>query len=211
MWPLFPPNDGETKNRDHSRNIDNFISVKKFGEDLSTSIGVGKWGTVNCGAVFRWGEAESSRFAAKNEHSVSLFAADSVSFETLPVIFSFGLRPSVYSEFDNTVNPEMKISYKKDKWSLSFIYSRTNNIPSFYQRCDKTGTKEPNPSLSYAHMRPSLPDLPDLPDLKWAQKYWHSELFQYYTICKGKCNGAKKLTTALTMGNTLVYVQKMLH
>jgi len=141
-------NDGETKNRDHSRNIDNFISVKKFGEDLSTSIGAGKWGTVNCGAVFRWGEAESSRFAVKNEHSVSLFAADSVSFETLPVIFSFGLRTSVYSEFDNTVNPETKISYKKDKWSLSFIYSRTNNIPSFYQRYDKTGTKEPNPSLN---------------------------------------------------------------
>ncbi|MBL0701343.1 MAG: TonB-dependent receptor, partial [Desulfosarcina sp.] len=69
------------------------------------------------------------------------------SFETLPVIFSFGLRGTAYSEFDNTVNPEARISYKKDKWSLSFIYSRTNNIPSFYQRYDKTGTKEPNPDL----------------------------------------------------------------
>ena len=140
-------NDAENKNRDYSRNIDSFISVKKFGEDLSTSIGAGKWGTVNCGAAFRWGEAESSRFAAKNEHSVSLFATDSISLETLPVIFSFGLRTSVYSEFDNTVNPETKISYKKDKWSLSFIYSRTNNVPSFYQRYDKTATKEPNPGL----------------------------------------------------------------
>jgi len=140
-------NDAETKNRDPSRNIDNFISVKEFGEDISTFIGAGKWGSINCGAAFRWGEAESSRFAAKDERSISLFATDAVSFETLPVTFSFGLRTSVYSEFDNTVNPETKVSYKKDKWSLSFTYSRTNNIPSFYQRYNKTGTNEPNPDL----------------------------------------------------------------
>ena len=153
-------NEAETKNRDLSRNIDNSITVKKFGDDISTSIGAGKWGTVNCGAAFRWGQAESSRFASKNEHSASLFATDAISFETLPVTFSFGLRGSVYSEFDNTVNPEIKISYqpapqskttrqtgKKDKLSLSFTYSRTNNIPSFYQRYDKTSTKEPNTGL----------------------------------------------------------------
>jgi vitamin B12 transporter len=140
-------NDAETKNMDPSRDIDNFISVKKFGEDISTSIGVGKWGTINCGTAFRWEKAEGSRFDTKDEHSVSLFITDAVSFETLPITFSFGLRTSVYSEFDNTVNPETKISYKKDKWSVSFTYSRTNNTPSFYQRYDKTGTKEPNPGL----------------------------------------------------------------
>ncbi len=140
-------NKAENKNRDPDRTVDNTITVKKFGEDISTSFAYGKWGTINCGAAFRWGEAESSRFATQNEHSVSMFATDAVSFETLPVTLSFGLRGSVYSEFDNTVNPEAKISYKKDKWSLSFIYSRTNNIPSFYQRYDKTATKEPNPGL----------------------------------------------------------------
>jgi len=140
-------NKAENKNRDPDRAVDNTITVKKFGEDISTSIRFGKLGTINYGAAFRWGEAESSRFATQNEHSASLFATDAVSFETLPVTLSFGLRGSVYSEFDNTVNPEGKISYKKDKWSLSFIYSRTNNIPSFYQRYDKTATKEPNPGL----------------------------------------------------------------
>ena len=140
-------NDAETENKDPDRGIDNSITVKKFGEDISTSFEYGTWGTVHCGAAFRWGEAESTRFASQDEHSVSLFATDAVSFETLPVILAFGLRGSIYSEFDNTVNPEAKISYKKDKWSLSFIYSRTNNIPSFYQRYDKTGTKEPNPGL----------------------------------------------------------------
>ena len=140
-------NKAENKNRDPDRAVDNTITVQKFGEDISTYFEYGKWGTINCGAAFRWGEAESSRFATTDEHSTSLFATDAVSFKTLPITFSFGLRGSVYSEFDNTVNPETKISYKKDKWSLSFIYSRTNNIPSFYQRYDKTGTKEPNPGL----------------------------------------------------------------
>lgn len=36
-------NDARTRNRDTERNIDNSITVKKFGEDISTSIGAGKW------------------------------------------------------------------------------------------------------------------------------------------------------------------------
>jgi iron complex outermembrane receptor protein len=140
-------NDAEKKNIDPDRDIDNSITVKKFGEDISTSIETGKWGTVNYGVVFRWGQAESSRFASKDEQSISLFATDAISFETLPATFSFGLRGTVYSEFDNAVNPEEKISYKKDKWSFSFAHSRNNNTPSFYQRYDETSSKKPNPDL----------------------------------------------------------------
>jgi iron complex outermembrane receptor protein len=140
-------NDAETKNKDPDRNIDNSITVRKFGEDFSASIGPGRYGTVNYGAAFRWSGAESSRFASKYEYSFSLFATDAISFKTLPMTFSFGLRGTMYSEFDNTANPEAKISYKKDAWSLSVTYSRTNNIPSFYQRYDETSTKEPNPGL----------------------------------------------------------------
>ena len=140
-------NDAETKNSDPDRNIENSITVKEFGEDISTSIGAGRRGNVNCGAAFRWGQAESSRFDTQNEHSVSLFATDAVSFKRLPVTLSFGVRGTLYSEFDNSINPEAKISCKKKRWSISFSYSRTNNTPSFYQRYDKTSTKQPNPSL----------------------------------------------------------------
>ena len=140
-------NDAETKNRDPDRNIDNTLTVRKFGEDISASVGPGKYGTINYGAAFRWREAESSRFTSKNEYSVSLFATDAITLKTMPMTFSFGLRGTVHSEFDNTLNPEVKISCKKDMWSLSATYTRTNNIPSFYQRYDKTSTKEPNPGL----------------------------------------------------------------
>jgi len=140
-------NDAKTRNRDPDRDIDNFITVKRFGEDLAASLSLEKWGTLNCGAAFRWGGAEGSRFAFRNEQSFSAFAVDAFSFKRVPVTVSFGLRGAVYSEFDNSINPEAKISYKKDKGTLSFSYSRTNNTPSFYQRYDKTGTKEPNPGL----------------------------------------------------------------
>ncbi|MBW2097626.1 MAG: TonB-dependent receptor plug domain-containing protein [Deltaproteobacteria bacterium] len=140
-------NDAKTRNRDPDRDIDNFITVKRFGEDLSTSLSPGKWGTLNCGAAFRWQGAEGSRFASSDERSVSIFAADALSFKRVPVTVSIGLRGTVYSEFDNTLNPETNISYKKDKWTLSFSYSQTSNTPSFYQRYDKTSTKEPNPGL----------------------------------------------------------------
>ncbi|RLB90216.1 MAG: hypothetical protein DRH50_12675, partial [Deltaproteobacteria bacterium] len=140
-------NDAETKNKDPDRGVSNTITVRKFGEDISTSIKAGKWGTINYGVAFRWDQAESSRFASKDEQSKSVFATDSISFDGLPISFSFGLRGTVYSEFDNTLNPEAKMSYKKGKWSVSLSYSRTNNTPSFYQRYDKTSTKEPNPGL----------------------------------------------------------------
>lgn len=143
-------NDAETKNRDPDRNIDTSITVRKIGEDLFASLAPAKYGAVHYGTALRWSGAKSSRFAARNESSLSLFATDAVSvkmLETLPVTFFFGLRGTLYSEFAHTVNPEVKISYKKDPWSLSLSGSRTNNIPSFYQRYDKTGTKEPNPGL----------------------------------------------------------------
>ncbi|GBE52923.1 colicin I receptor precursor [bacterium BMS3Bbin14] len=143
-------NDAKTRNRDPDRNIDNFITVRKFGEDLSASLAPARYGTVHYGTALRWSGAKSSRFAARNESSLSLFATDAVSIRmlaTLPVTLSFGLRATLYSEFAHTVNPEAKISYKKDRWSLSVSGSRTNNIPSFYQRYDETGTKEPNPGL----------------------------------------------------------------
>jgi len=140
-------NHAKTENRDPDRGVYNTITVKEIGEDISTSFESKDLGTITCGAAFRWGEASSLSFATQNEHSVSLFAADTLSFASQPVTLSFGLRGSLYSEFDNTLNPETKILYKQDKWSLSFNYSRTNNIPSFYQRYNKTGTREPNPDL----------------------------------------------------------------
>jgi len=140
-------NDAETKNKDPERGIDNSISVKRFGQDLSTLVGAGKWGKIGCGIAFRWGQAEGSRFGIKDEYSISLFGVHSISPKSLPVTFSFGLRGSHYSDFEDTINPEVRISYKENKWSISLNYSRTNNTPSFYQRYDRTSSKNPNPEL----------------------------------------------------------------
>ena len=140
-------NHARTKNRDPDRGIDNSITVKRLGEDISTSIETGRWGKVGCGAALRWGQAESTRFHSKEEYSISLFATDTLFFKALPLSISMGLRGTIYSHFKNKVNPEARLSYKKGKWWVSLTYSRTNNIPSFYQRYDKTSTKEPNPRL----------------------------------------------------------------
>ncbi len=140
-------NDAETKNRDPERGIDNSISVKRFGQDLSTLVGVGKYGKIGCGVALRWGQAEGSRFGTKDEYSISLFGVESLSPKRLPVTFSFGLRGSYYSDFKDTINPEARISYKRNRCSISLNYTRTNNTPSFYQRYDRTSTKDPNPDL----------------------------------------------------------------
>lgn len=141
-------NEGDTQNRDTDRNINNSMSVRDFGEDLYSSLDMGPWGTINYGAAFRWGAAESSRFASQREYSTSFFAANVFSIKPLPVTFSLGFRGSLYSDFDNTLNPEVKISHTGKGWSLSFAYNRVSNTPSFYQRYDKTSAKEPNPDLA---------------------------------------------------------------
>lgn len=159
-------NDGKTHNKDISRNIDNSITVRKFGEDISTFVDTGKWGTFTYGGAFRFGQAESTKFNTKNENSIAMFAENNITFNAVPVNFSFGIRGTIYSEFDNAINPEIKLSYHssslknrtvsekngivsdfKRKWTVSFSYNRINNTPSFYQRYDITSTKKPNPNL----------------------------------------------------------------
>lgn len=140
-------NEGDIQNRDPDKQIDNSMTVRNLGEDLYSSLDMGGWGSLNYGAALRWGEAESTQFDSRREYSASIFVADTFSIKPLPFTFSFGLRGSLYSDFDNTFNPEMKITYKKMAWTLSFAYNRVCNTPSFYQRYDKNSTKEPNPDL----------------------------------------------------------------
>ncbi len=140
-------NHSNTRNRDPDRGIDSFITVKKAGGDLRASMKYGKWISLGYGGSLRWEEGESSRFKARQEDSFSVFVVGSLRLERLPVNLSAGLRKSVYSDFPNTLNPEIKASYRLSPWLVAISYSRTNNIPSFYQRFDETSVKRPNPDL----------------------------------------------------------------
>ncbi len=156
----------ENRNSDQSRDFSNTTTVDKVGQDISASCSFTNWGDLHYGGTWRWQQAESTRFAKRDENWFSLFGVLTKTLNHLPLTLALGLRGNFYSDFDNTLNPELKLSWSGDfgpkkiefkkpdpktitpgTWTVAFSYSRISNIPSMYQRYDETVTKLPNPDL----------------------------------------------------------------
>lgn len=140
-------NEGYQHNTDPSRNLDKTLRVNKFGQDLTTAFNTFEQGELNCGAGMTWDRASGSGFDDQEEHSVSLFTAQSLSWPRRHFGLTAGLRANWHSTFDNVLNPEVKLVYKQPAWRLTAAYSRTQNTPSFYQRYNETSSTRPNPGL----------------------------------------------------------------
>lgn len=151
------------KNRDSSRSIDTLIEVCEAGHNI-TSSHKNSSGAWEYGGSLLWGEAVSSGFSTQDENSFSIFGQHSYTLTKFPLSTIAGLRLNTYSEFSNTVNPELKLGWNEDAWAVSLSYSRAHNIPSFYKRYDQTPTKAPNPNLEM--------ETSDNVSLDWSLQYW---------------------------------------
>ncbi|WP_448382145.1 TonB-dependent receptor plug domain-containing protein [Desulfosoma sp.] len=141
-------NEGSTHNTDWSKGLDKTLRVSKVGQDLSTVFKTSRRGDLSCGAAFSWDRASGNSFDEQGEYAASLFAAQTFAWPELSTTLTAGLRGNYHSVFDNTLNPEIKVVYKKPAWRLTGSYSRTQNIPSFYQRYNETSSTRPNPNLA---------------------------------------------------------------
>ena len=140
-------NTGWTHNTDESRGLDKILDAGTFGQDIFTTFSTFKEADVNCGVGFTWDHAKGTGFDNQKEHSLSLFAAQTLSWPATRISLTAGLRGSTHSVFDNAVNPEIKLVYKQTGWRITTAYSRTHNTPSFYQRYNETSSFLPNPDL----------------------------------------------------------------
>ncbi len=140
-------NRGEKHHIDVSRNLDNFLFVRQAGADAGTSLSFEKWGTLNCGGMIQWERATGSTLSDKKETGASLFGSHSFEMQSLPLTFTSGLRANFYSDFSDSINPELKCSWRKNGLDAGVVYNRTCNTPSFYQRYNRTSTTLPNPGL----------------------------------------------------------------
>ncbi len=140
-------NDGQRHNTDPEKDLDKYLRVSKFGEDLTTILHTIERGDLNCGAGVAYNWADGTGFDTRKEHSVSLFGSQSLTWPAAHITFVAGLRGNYLSAFDNVINPEVKLIYKKKIWRLTAAYSRTNNEPSLYQRYNETSSTRPNPDL----------------------------------------------------------------
>ena len=140
-------NTGWNHNTDVSRGLDKILDAGSFGQDITTVFRTLKDNDLNCGLGFTWEHADGTGFDDQEEHSVSLFAAQTFSLPKYNLNFTAGLRGSTHSEFDDAINPEIKLVYKQPAWRITAAYSRTQNTPSFYQRYNETSSTIPNPDL----------------------------------------------------------------
>ncbi|MBA2882123.1 iron complex outermembrane receptor protein [Desulfosalsimonas propionicica] len=140
-------NAGRRDNTDETRGVDNTLEVANFGEDIATTFHTTDRGDLSCGAALTWDKASGTAFEDQDEHAISLFASQSITFPDRHVTFTAGLRGNYHSAFANTVNPEIKLIYKKAAWQIAAAYSRTDNAPSFYQRYNETSSTRPNRDL----------------------------------------------------------------
>lgn len=138
---------GRRHNTDISRGLDKTLRVSKFGQDLTTVFKASDRANLNTGAGFTWDRADGTGFDDQEEHAFSLFAAQSLSWPDIHTTATVGLRGNLHSTFDDRVDPEIKLTFKKPTWRISVAYSGTNNIPSFYQRYNETSATRPNPAL----------------------------------------------------------------
>ena len=139
-------NNSRQENRDPGRGIDTFMKVREAGQDITNNHknNLGAW---KYGGNLRWGEASSSGFSTQDEYSLSVFGQHNYTLVLMPLTSTIGLRLNTYSEFSTTVNPELKLGWKENDWTVSIFYSRAHNTPSFYQRYNRTPTRDPNPDL----------------------------------------------------------------
>lgn len=140
-------NEGVNHNSDTDSGLDKRLRVNELSQELSRSFKTERWGELNMGGNFIMGRASGSSFDDQQEERCSTFLSDSFKFKELPISLSSALRANFNSEFGDAVNPELKLTYKKVNWHATAGWSRTDNIPSFYQRYNQTSSTLPNPDL----------------------------------------------------------------
>ncbi len=150
---------GEVENPDQLFSFG--IDVNKFGQELITPINLNRLGKASIGAGLEYSEVDWNRiigssvvpyeediaFGKESEEKVFMFATHQIAFNNSPVSLYSGLRGVYYSEFQNAVNPEVRISYSKERWSFQAGFSMADNIPTFLQRYKETTATRPNPDL----------------------------------------------------------------
>lgn len=160
-------NEGEKHNTDKSKNLDNTLLVRQAGADIGKTMKFENAGNLSAGLSASWGQASGTTLTEREETGASVFGVYSFDPLPIPVTFSTGLRANVYSAYDNSLQPDIKISFRKEDFQATAGYNRSSNAPTFYQRYNRTSSTIINPDLgmetsdnySFSLSKNLLPDL----------------------------------------------------
>ncbi|CCK82358.1 TonB-dependent receptor [Desulfobacula toluolica] len=140
--------DAERKNTNPDTHLDTLLRIEKIRDELTRQIQWDHWGNLSIGSGGEKTTARSTGFATREETHAWGFATFSGQLDRIPVQFSLGGRVETYSEFDESFSPEITAGIHKNAFRAKISFSRTHNIPSFYQRYYQSTSMLPNPDLT---------------------------------------------------------------
>lgn len=135
------------EHRNPDRGLETILKSWSLGEAIRSSVTLDKWGAFNTGLNVEIAQVEGNKVKSQQEEKAGLFVAKEFEFESLPLTLGTGLRWNWYSEFQQVVNPEIKLGYDRGNFGIQGSISKTNNTPTFLQRYYESSTTRPNPDL----------------------------------------------------------------
>ncbi len=127
--------------------LDNIMESWVLNERLSSPISAGRLGHFNIGTDLEIANVEGNKIISQQEEKYAFYATKDIRPQKTPLNLRLGVRVNFYSDFPTAINPQVQLSYKYDNLDIHLSASRSNNIPTFYQRYYETSTLKPNPDL----------------------------------------------------------------
>jgi iron complex outermembrane receptor protein len=139
-------NRGNARTKDWTRSLNQSLTVTEYGDSLSYDRAL--WlGQLSIGGGFKGTIADSSEFGSHKESVVHLFLSQSLTLPFFPLTLKAGARYNINSAFENTINPELTLSYRHSKFETIYKISRGVNLPSLQMRYNRSSSTDPNPNL----------------------------------------------------------------
>ena len=139
---------GNKETRDPDKTLDSYLTVLRLGQEISSAFDTEFAGRFNWGAGVEYATADASGFDEKTEEKAYTYLTKAFDVSFLPVSIHTGVRAIYYSEYDNSMSPEVSLNYKRDTLSGKLSLSRTVNAPAFTKKYRETSTTIPNPDLT---------------------------------------------------------------
>ncbi|WP_239994419.1 TonB-dependent receptor plug domain-containing protein [Prosthecochloris marina] len=136
-----------TVSEDPDKDLYASLEVVKAGQSLQAPFALPFFGRVESGAGYEWRRASGNRFTTTDEEQAWFFLSKTLCKDATPWSFFMGIRTNYYSNFSNTLNPEVKAGYSRDSFSFELSASRSSNLPTFRQRFYESSVTRPNPDL----------------------------------------------------------------
>lgn len=137
----------KTVTADPDRDLYASLDILKAGQKVNAPFSLPWLGEVEGGVGYEWQQVSGSNFSTVNEDQAWFFAEKKLDWMESPWSCSLGIRANYYSEFHNTLNPEIKIGYRKKRYNFELTANRSSNLPTFRQRYYESSVTKPNPDL----------------------------------------------------------------